>query len=155
MSEQGASVRRRMLAAAVELIPELGWTGVSTRVLAARPGRSPGSFTTTSRACKHCYAGPPCPRCGRPWPRAWPRSRQAPRPILQSMLGFLDVYSGSDATSLLFIEAALATTRDPDLRQELSRVLDEFRSALAAQLTQDDCPHPRTPSPSSPPHLTG
>ena len=39
--ERGNEVRQRLLAAAVELIPERGWTAVSTRVLAERAGVTP------------------------------------------------------------------------------------------------------------------
>ena len=38
---RGRDVRQRLLAAAVELIPERGWTAVSTRVLAERAGVTP------------------------------------------------------------------------------------------------------------------
>lgn len=143
MSEQGASVRRRMLAAAVELIPELGWTGVSTRVLAARAGVAPGlvhyHFESLQALLRRAAVTAMRETLAQGMAQV---PADAPRPVLQSILGFLDSYSGSDATSLLFIEASLAATRDPELRRELMQVLDEFRSALAAQLTQDDGPEP-------------
>jgi len=41
-AERGQAVRRRLLDAAAELIPELGWSGVSTRVLAERAAVTPG-----------------------------------------------------------------------------------------------------------------
>ncbi|MFD1052553.1 helix-turn-helix domain-containing protein, partial [Kibdelosporangium lantanae] len=37
----GEEVRQRLLAAAVQLIPERGWSAVSTRVLAERAGVTP------------------------------------------------------------------------------------------------------------------
>src|ERR1043166_5856551 len=41
-AERGKAVRQRLLSAAVELIPELGWSAVSTRILAQRAGLAPG-----------------------------------------------------------------------------------------------------------------
>src|SRR5215471_1517003 len=41
-AERGREVRQRLLSAAVELIPELGWNAVSTRILAQRAGLAPG-----------------------------------------------------------------------------------------------------------------
>ena len=40
--ERGRDVRAHLLAAARELIGEVGWTGVSTRVVAERAGVRPG-----------------------------------------------------------------------------------------------------------------
>src|ERR1051325_9463165 len=39
---RGREVRQRLLSTAVELIPELGWNAVSTRVLAQRAGLASG-----------------------------------------------------------------------------------------------------------------
>src|SRR5919205_1665376 len=41
-AERGREVRQRLLRAAAELIPELGWNAVSTRILAQRAGLAPG-----------------------------------------------------------------------------------------------------------------
>jgi len=41
-AERGREVRQRLLRVAVELIPELGWSAVSTRILAQRAGLAPG-----------------------------------------------------------------------------------------------------------------
>ena len=38
---RGQEVRQRLLAAAAELIPERGWSAVSTRILADRAGVTP------------------------------------------------------------------------------------------------------------------
>src|ERR1051326_5869033 len=40
--QRGREVRQRLLNAAAELIPELGWNAVSTRILAQRAGLPPG-----------------------------------------------------------------------------------------------------------------
>ena len=53
---------------------------------------------------------------------------------LRQMLAALDDYSGTDATSLLFVEAHLASTRDARLRTHLSRLLEDFRDFLASWL---------------------
>lgn len=41
-AERGREVRGRLMRAAVELVPERGWTGVSTRLLAERAEVAPG-----------------------------------------------------------------------------------------------------------------
>ncbi|HET6287357.1 MAG TPA: helix-turn-helix domain-containing protein, partial [Amycolatopsis sp.] len=40
-AERGQAVRRRLLEAAVALVPERGWSAVSTRILADRAGVTP------------------------------------------------------------------------------------------------------------------
>jgi AcrR family transcriptional regulator len=40
-AKQGQEVRLRLLTAAAELIPERGWSAVSTRILAERAGVTP------------------------------------------------------------------------------------------------------------------
>src|ERR1043165_5303191 len=41
-AERGREVRQRLLTTAVALIPELGWSAVSTRILAQRAGLAAG-----------------------------------------------------------------------------------------------------------------
>lgn len=41
-ADRGGEVRLQLLSAAAELIAELGWTAVSTRILAERAGVTPG-----------------------------------------------------------------------------------------------------------------
>jgi AcrR family transcriptional regulator len=135
-TERGTEVRERLLAAAAQLIPELGWHAVSTRVVAQRAGVAPGlvhyHFSSVQALMRQAAvvairqvlsALPPVLSAAEPADAA-----------LGAMLASLDDHSGTDPTSVLFAEAYLAATRDGELRAELSRLLDEFRGVLTSWL---------------------
>ena len=135
-TERGTEVRERLLAAAAQLIPELGWHAVSTRVVAQRAGVAPGlvhyHFSSVQALMRQAAvvtmrrvlsAIPPVLSAAGPADAA-----------LGEMLASLDDHSGTDPTSVLFAEAYLAATRDGELRAELSRLLDEFRGVLTSWL---------------------
>lgn len=135
-TERGAEVRQRLLAAAAQLIPELGWHAVSTRAVAQRAGVAPGlvhyHFTSVQALMRQAAVV------------AMRQVLSAIPPVLSTaesadaglgaMLASLDDYSGTDPMSLLFAEAYLAATRDGELRAELSRLLDDVRGVLASWL---------------------
>jgi AcrR family transcriptional regulator len=134
--ERGQEARERLLATAVELIPELGWTAVSTRVLAQRAGLAPGlvhyHFESLQALLREASLA---------------SMREALRAIetlfeqantldagLGMLVGALDAYSGNDPASLLFIEVYLASLRDTRLSAELAAMLVEFRRRFAGWL---------------------
>lgn len=135
-AERGREVRQKLLAAAAELIPELGWNAVSTRVLAERAGVAPGlvhyHFSSLQALLGESAVG------------VMRRVMSTAGPVLDSaetveagmdmILGSLDAYTGSDSTSLLFIEAYLAATRDENLRGELTALVADFRREFARWL---------------------
>ena len=143
-AERGREVRRRLLAAAVELIPERGWTAVSTRVLAERAGVASGvvhyHFASVqallSEAALEAMRGL-IDQIGLAL-----RHSRTPGGALEVMVGFLFDYDGRDATSLLFAETYLAATRDGDLRASLSQIIDQFRHMLADLLATQHVPAP-------------
>jgi hypothetical protein len=53
---------------------------------------------------------------------------------LDMLLGALDGYTGDDPASLLFVEAYLASLRDPRLAHELASLLVDFRRRFALWL---------------------
>jgi AcrR family transcriptional regulator len=59
-----------------------------------------------------------------------------------TLLGMLDAYTGVNPMSLLFVEAYLAATRDPGLRQALGEVIGEVRGELAGCLAAHRWPIP-------------
>lgn len=135
-ADRGREVRRKLLSAATELIPELGWNAVSTRVLAERAGVAPGlvhyHFQSLPALLREAAVG------------AMRQVIAATEPVFQRaetldvgmtmLLGSLDSYTGSDTTSLLFAEAYLAATRDESLRDALGALLADFRRDLARWL---------------------
>lgn len=132
-SERGRQVRQNLLAAAVELIPEVGWSAVSTRLLAERAGVAPGlvhyHFSSLRALLADAVVG------------AMREVLVSVRPLLEraegvddgidAVVGELDTYTGRDPTSLLFVEAALAATRDERMRDELAGLIDEIREYFA------------------------
>ncbi|AXB41435.1 TetR/AcrR family transcriptional regulator [Amycolatopsis albispora] len=141
-AERGREVRERLLAAAVELIPERGWPAVSTRVLAERAGVTPSvvhyHFSSIPALLHEAVIG---------------RMRAVlsevdkaldgagtPAAAVEGILASLDQYSGGDQTSLLFIEAYLAATRDDELRERIAAVAGEFRQRFGRWLGEHGVP---------------
>jgi AcrR family transcriptional regulator len=117
------------LSTAVELIPELGWNAVSTRILAQRAGVAPGlvhyhfeSLQALLREASLASMREALRGIDLIFEQA-----ETPEAGLDMLLGVLDAYTGTDRASLLFAEAYLASLRDPRLAQELAAILVDFR----------------------------
>lgn len=145
-SERGREVRSRLTGAAVELIPELGWSAVSTRVLAERAGVAPGlvhyHFNSLQALLREAAIQairdlleemtPMLERSG------------SPADAIDLLLVALDGYTGRDQSSLLVTETYLAAARDEELRAELGEVVTAFRSRLADWLRVHRIADPET-----------
>lgn len=137
-TDRGREVRLQLLSAAAELIAELGWTAVSTRILAERAGVTPGlvhyHFPSLQALLRDAALGMISDLL------SGIESIVDDAPGLdrgmEIMLGSLDAYTGSDRTSLLFAETYLAAIRDETLRIELVVLVDEFRRKLARWLSE-------------------
>ena len=141
---RGQGVRQRLLAAAAELIPERGWSAVSTRILADRAGVTPSvvhyhfpsvqavlaeSVVTTMRqmlADTDEVFG----------------SAETPAEAVDAMVASVEQYDGTDPMSLLFVEAYLAATRDERLREQLAAMVADFRGRLEDWLRIRQVPEP-------------
>lgn len=141
---RGREVRRALLAATVELIPRLGWRGVSTRVLAEQAGVAPGlvHYHFESLAALLRQAALDVIRQTLSQAEAALAAAPDVDAGLELMLSSLDAYSGDDPASLLFTETYLAATRDQTLRAELTALLEQFRTAVAAWLRRHGEPRP-------------
>ncbi|MEH1130400.1 TetR/AcrR family transcriptional regulator [Micromonospora sp. CPCC 206061] len=144
-TERGRVVRARLLAAARELIGELGWSAVSTRVLAERAGVRPGlvHYHFESLQALLCHAALEEMRQMLDRTIAVLTSAISPADGIETMLFDLDQYNGSDPPSLLFIETYLAATRDRELRQRMSALVADFRGSLTDALTRAGHPSPQ------------
>lgn len=135
-ADRGREVRQKLLGAAVELIPELGWNAVSTRNLAERAGVAPGlvhyHFTSLPDLLRAAALGVMRDVAAGAAPM-FERAETLDAGVEQ-MLGSLDAYTGRDPVSLLFTEVYLASTRDETLRVELSGLVADFRRDLAQWL---------------------
>jgi len=135
-AERGREVRRKLVGAAAELIPEVGWSAVSTRMLAERAGLAAGlvhyHFPSLQALLADAATGAMRVAVEELGPILDGASTAAE--MIDLMLESLDHYSGKDPTSLLFAETFLAATRDEQLMALLSQIVEEFRQLLAARL---------------------
>ncbi len=135
-ADRGREVRQKLLNAAAELIPELGWNAVSTRIVAERAGVAPGlvhyHFQSLRVLLREAAVGVMRQVLAGTKPM-FERAETLDAGV-DMMLASLDAYTGSDPTSLLFIETYLAATRDESLRGELTVLVADFRRDLAQWL---------------------
>jgi AcrR family transcriptional regulator len=135
---RGEAVRQRLIAAAAELIPERGWTAVSTRVLAERAGVTPSvvhyHFASVQAvlvegvlAAMRAVAAEFEPLLA---------AAGTAEDVVDALVASVDQYTGTDPMSLLFVEAYLAATRDDGLRAGIARVLADLRGVIGARLRQ-------------------
>jgi AcrR family transcriptional regulator len=145
-ADSGQEVRRRLLAAAVTLVPERGWTAVSTRTVAARARVTPGlvhyHFPSLQALLSDAAIGAMravVAETGRILEAA-----ATPAQAVDRAIGALDAYDGQDPTSLLFAETYLAAGRDDDLRNRLTAVVSEFRDLVAGRFAAAGVAAPET-----------
>ncbi|SFD80667.1 transcriptional regulator, TetR family [Actinopolyspora alba] len=136
--ERGREARERLLRAAAELITERGWTGVTTRAVAERAGVTAGivhyHFDSVDALLAETAVG--TMRAATAWLKTALERVSSADEALTTLLAALDSYGGNDPESVLFVEAYLAATRDPGLRERISAVLTELRTALADRFTE-------------------
>lgn len=135
-SERGREVRQRLLAGAVELIAERGWTAVSTRTLAERAGVTPSvvHYHFPSMQALLREAVTTGMRAAVSELDAYLDGAGGAGDLVEAMLASVASYSGTDPTSMLFIEAYLAATRDDTLRDDIADALHGLRVSLGRRL---------------------
>lgn len=135
---RGHEVRQRLLNAAVELIPERGWTAVSTRVLAERAGVTPSvvhyHFPSLPALLNEAVVGLFQRVLGEL--DGFLDTGRTPAEVIDAMLAWVDNYTGVDPVSLLSIEAYLAASRDERLREQIAGAVDEFRQRFGGWLAE-------------------
>jgi AcrR family transcriptional regulator len=143
-TERGRNVRAGLLAAAAELVGELGWNAVSTRVLAERAGVRPGlvHYHFESLQALLRQAALEGMRSALDDTAAALATTTSPVAGIEAMLSGLDRYTGADPASLLFIEAYLAANRDPVLHERMRELVTGFRATLTTSLARADHPAP-------------
>ncbi|GAB2964102.1 TetR/AcrR family transcriptional regulator [Nonomuraea fastidiosa] len=143
-AERGRAVRERLLNAAAELIPERGWTAVSTRILAERAGVTPSvvhyHFPSLASLLNEAAVG----RMRALLAEMNELLASAPPPgaAIEVLFGSIEEYTGTDPTSLLFVEAYLASTRDAELRERIAELVAEFRQRFGESLERHGVPDP-------------
>ncbi|MGH3767331.1 MAG: TetR/AcrR family transcriptional regulator [Pseudonocardiaceae bacterium] len=141
---RGREVRQRLLNAAVELIPERGWTAVSTRILAERAGVAPSvvhyHFLSLQALLTEAVLRVMRDAVGEL--QAVLDAASTPGDALDVLIASVEQYTGVDPMSLLFTEAYLAATRDGHLREGMTEVLIGFRQQLGRWLRERGVPAP-------------
>ncbi|MEU5872452.1 TetR/AcrR family transcriptional regulator [Glycomyces sp. NPDC047369] len=137
-AERGTAARARLLAAAGELIGEIGWNAVSTRILADRAGMRPGLVHYHFESLQALLRQAALEAMDGMLAGTAELLATVPDPAdaIEAMLADLDRYTGDDPASLLFIEAYLAATRDPVLHARMQETVNRFRDAVAAALAR-------------------
>ncbi|MEO3802070.1 TetR/AcrR family transcriptional regulator [Nonomuraea sp. B1E8] len=135
-AERGRAVRERLLNAAAELIPERGWTAVSTRILAERAGVTPSVVHYHFPSLPSLLSEAAISEMRRMLAGLNELMESTPSPgdAIETMLASVEKHTGADAASLLFIEAYLASTRDDALRKRITELVAEFRQRFGELL---------------------
>ncbi|MHA6805063.1 TetR/AcrR family transcriptional regulator [Salinifilum ghardaiensis] len=143
-AERGSAVRQRLLRAAVELVPERGWSAVSTRVLAERAGVTPSvvhyHFPSLQDLLHQAVTA--LIRQVLDETAAQLDAARGPREVIRALFASVADYTGDDPASLVFVEVYLAATRDEDLRERVRGELDRIRQQVAAVLRAHEVPAP-------------
>ncbi|MDA8371021.1 MAG: TetR/AcrR family transcriptional regulator [Nocardiopsaceae bacterium] len=132
-AQRGRATRQRLLDAAVSLIGEVGWSNVTTRLVAERAGVNPGlvhyHFASVSTLLTTAATG-----FTRELLEHIARQLTDQPDVgagLDRLLAELSGYTGTDPACLLLVEAFLASSRLPDLRVELAAMITDFRTHVA------------------------
>ncbi len=134
--ERGAPTRDRLLAAAAALVGEVGWGGVTTRLVAERAGVNPGVVHYHFASVTELLVAA-CSAVAEQVLDATVRELAGAPDVatgVDLLLGALAGYSGTDPTSLLLAEAFLAGTRVPAMRDRLGALVAGFRTGVAVWL---------------------
>ncbi|MFF0345121.1 TetR/AcrR family transcriptional regulator [Kribbella sp. NPDC004875] len=129
----GQEVRRRLLVAAAELIPERGWSAVSTRILADRAGVTASVVHYHFSSVQDVLTESAITAMRQVLATTGELfiSATTPAAAIDAMLASVEEYDGTDPTSLLFTETYLAATRDERLRAEIAALVGDFRARVA------------------------
>lgn len=136
--QRGRATRERLLEAAVSLVGEVGWSGVTTRLVAERAGVNPGlvhyHFGSVSDLLVAACVGFARELLGQAAEQLAAQSDVAEG--VDWLLAELSGYTGTDPASVAFAEALLAAGRLPELREGLARVVADFRTTAADWLRE-------------------
>lgn len=131
--------RRRLLQAALELIPEVGWAGVSTRRLAERAGLGSGlvhyHFASLQELLTLAAIGA-VEEMLRGFTAQLGQAAD-PEEAVAAAAATLDDFDTAGSLNLLMTETFLASTRHEDVRVRLEAVLAAFRADLTDWLEAD------------------
>lgn len=142
--ERGRTSRAKLLTAAAELIPEVGWNAVTTRSLAARAGVRPGlvhyHFDSLAALLRTAATEVFSEALGTPL-EAMVATEEPTEGVLAALRN-MDGHNGENPASVLLAEAYLAALRDPSLHETVSRLLERTRASISDWLERLGTPQP-------------
>lgn len=131
--DRGRATRERLLAAAVELVGEVGWGAVTTRLVAERANVRPGLVHYHFASVEDLLVTACTAMVGQMLDGVL-RELTAHDDLDAGLAWLLDElrrYTGTDPASLLLTEAFLAASRLPRLHDTLAASVAAFRTGVA------------------------
>lgn len=129
---ESAATRKRLLVAAAELIAESGWGGVTTRAVAARAGLPHGAVSYHFHGKQELLTEAAVRLFERAFPVGELRASTHTIDLVEVTSAWLGEGRGAGAVvARVGIEAMLEQERNPALRERLTALLSEYRTALA------------------------
>lgn len=134
-ADRGRRTREQLLDAAAQLVGEVGWGAVTTRLVAERAGVNAALVHYHFSSVSELLSTAALRFAERILAESADALRSAdPADGIERMLVDLARYTGTDPDSLLLAEAFLAAHRLPELRTSLAALVAEFRSHVAQWL---------------------
>lgn len=142
--ERGEATRGKILQATAELIAEAGWSGFSTREIAARAGVTQGIVSYHWRSKDDLVREAALAASVQTLAPTFDALDEAPsvHGALERLLELEDVLRAQPQLTLLLFETMLQSGRDPQLREALAELIRAFRTRLAAALAQEGAADP-------------
>lgn len=133
-----APTREKLMAAAAELIAELGWGRVTTRAVADRAGLPHGAVSYHFRGKQE----PLIEAAMYAFARAIPADEFAALPGVEGLIGLMatevaDRDAIDPVLSRLMFEAMREAERDPALRERMSAMLTQYRELMIQAVRAD------------------
>jgi len=135
--DRGRRTREQLLDAAAQLVGEVGWGAVTTRLIAERAGVNAALVHYHFSSVSELLSTAALRFAEQMLAEVAEVLRPAePADGIDRMLADLTRYTGTDPESLLLAEALLASHRLPELRSALAALVAGFRSQVAAWLRE-------------------
>jgi AcrR family transcriptional regulator len=142
--ERGQVTRAKILQATAELIAESGWSGFSTREIAARAGVTQGIVGYHWRSKDDLVREAALTASAQTLAPVFDALDQAPtvRVALERLLEYAAAFRDQPQLTMLLFETMLQAGRDRPLRDALAEMLRDFRTRLAAVLADESAGEP-------------
>jgi AcrR family transcriptional regulator len=146
--ERGHATRAKILQATAELIAEAGWSGFSTRDIAARADVTQGIVSYHWRSKEELVREAALTASADALAPVYAVFAEAPgvAAALEQLLALENAIRDQPRLALLLLETMLHAGRDQQLRDALAAMLRDFRAQLAAALGRE---HTRDPTPTA------